>query len=98
MSDEEVGEIIGVSRVMAWKYRTGRASPRLGVYDGVDIHDRCVVALRLLTALVDAKKLPKPHLELGRSPDAELIACRNAMLEKLRRHIDRLVVEASTNK
>lgn len=97
LTDEEVGQVIGVSRVMAWKYRTGKATPRVGEYRGVDLQDRCQVFLKILSALIAKGQLPKPELELTRNPDPEIVARRAAIVAKLRTLVDRHVVDARAN-
>ena len=64
LSDEEVGEIIGVSRVMAWKYRKGLAEPR--AYGGVDLRDRAATLVKILDALG-----VKPFGEAGETFDPQ---------------------------
>ena len=97
LSDVELGEIVGVSRVMAWKYRTGRAEPRDGKYNGVDLLDRCSVTVKILHALVAKGQLPKPELTLTRSTDPETVAKRAAMISKLRTMVDQHIVAARAN-
>ena len=95
LSDEEVGEIIGVSRVMAWKYRKGRAEPR--AYGGVDLRDRATTLVKILDALVAKGQLPKPELALTRNPDPEIVARRAAVVAKIRGLVDQHVVSARAN-
>ena len=95
LSDEEVGEIIGVSRVMAWKYRKGLAEPR--AYGGVDLRDRAATLVKILDALVAKGQLPQPALTLPRNPDPEIVARRAAVVAKIRGLVDQHVVSARAN-
>ena len=95
LSDEEVGEILGVSRVMAWKYRKGLAEPR--AYGGVDLRDRATTLVKILDALVAKGQLPKPELTLTRNPDPEIVARRAAVVAKIRGLVDQHVVSARAN-
>ena len=95
LSDEEVGEIIGVSRVMAWKYRKGLAEPR--AYGGVDLRDRATTLVKILDALVAKGQLPKPELALTRNPDPEIVARRAAVVAKIRGLVDQHIVSARAN-
>ena len=95
LSDEEVGAIVGVSRVMAWKYRKGIAEPR--TYGGVDLRDRATTLIKILDALVAKRQLPKPELTLTRSPDPEIVTRRAALVAKLRGLVDQHVVSARAN-
>lgn len=98
LTDAELGEIVGVSRVMAWKYRTGKAAPRDGVYNGVDLYARCDVTLKVLRALVKKGQLPKSELVVPRGTvDPGIEARRRVVISKIQALVDQHIVAARAN-
>lgn len=98
LTDVELGSILGVSKVMAWKYRTGRAAPRDGLYMGRNLHARLAVLLGVLTRLVEKGTLPKVELTPTRNMDPEITARRAAMTAKLKKLVDDRVEVTPANK
>ncbi len=92
----EFADLVGVSRVMAWKYITKGIEPRDRV-KGAKTRTRVIVALLVLTKLVEKGALPKPHLAVTTAMHPEIRKARESMMTKLKALIDERVEKEPAN-
>lgn len=97
LTNQEAADILGVSKVMMWRYTTGQAEPRRVPYKGVDIKTKAEVMLYALNKLVEKGSLPKPELKWAPRMHHELKARRDGMVQKIKKLVDERVAKALAN-
>ena len=91
LSNDEAGTIMGVSRVMMWKYRTGRSAPRKTHKCEPDKAVRYEVMTHVLAALVKKGQLPRHQNGVGRFADPEVKSKREKMILQIKELVDKRV-------
>ena len=94
---QEAADIMGVSKVMMWKYVAGKATPRNVLFMGVDIRARATVFTAVLTKLLEKGSLPKVDLAWAPRMHPEKKERRAAVVAKLKQLVDQRVAMASAN-
>lgn len=92
LSPTEVARIVGISRVMMWRYITKGIAPR-----AAKVKNRMAVTLFVLGKLVDKGALPKPELAYTTRPSDELRARRSKLLERINVLVTERVEQAPAN-
>lgn len=93
----EFAQLVGVSRVMAWKYIKNGIEPRNRA-KGLNVRQRVIVSLLVLTKLVEKGALPKPELAAATTMHPDIRAARNRMLAKLKELVDSRVAQEPANR
>jgi len=98
LTTSDVSQILGVSQVMAWKYVTGRATPRKELFKGRDLRARAAVMIYVLEKLVEKGSLPKPELHWSPRLTEELVLKRKTITKRIAALVDERVAVSAANK
>ena len=97
LTNQEAANIVGVSKVMMWRYTTGQAAPRAVKFKGVDLQGRMKTFLYVLTKLVEKGALPKRDLAWAPKMHPELRAKRDAVVLKIKKLVEERVANQPAN-
>ena len=96
LTSAEAAKIVGVSKVMMWRYIKDSVDPR-EKYCGRPLRKRTAVFLAVLRKLVEVGKLPAKNIHYAKRMHPEIEAKRTALIDQLKRIVDNKVVESVTN-